>query len=86
VRRTLTLFSLLDRLIYLDVHTFERVYQWRLQQERQLKMRLGEGMNDHEVAEFIQYFERLTEWGLTSLPKQSDLTIFVNEAHRFVIE
>ncbi|WP_249930356.1 kinase [Pseudoalteromonas aurantia] len=80
------LFSLLDRLIYLDVHTFERVYQWRLQQERQLKMRLGEGMNDHEVAEFIQYFERLTEWGLTSLPKQSDLTIFVNEAHRFVIE
>ncbi|TMP79431.1 kinase, partial [Pseudoalteromonas ruthenica] len=31
-------------------------------------------------------FERLTEWGLTSLPKQSDLTIFVNEAHRFVIE
>jgi D-glycerate 3-kinase len=80
------LFTQFDKLIYLDVKTFDRVYQWRLLQERQLRLKSGLGMSDNEIAEFIKYFERLTLWGLASLPEQSDLTIHIDNAHRFHID
>ncbi|MBQ4862573.1 kinase [Pseudoalteromonas sp. MMG013] len=78
-----TLFSLIDKLVYLNVQTFERVYQWRQQQEQQLKCKSGKGMTEQEVSQFIQYFERLTRWGMASLPEQSDLSVTMDSTHRF---
>ncbi len=77
------LFELFDKLVFLNAQSFERIYSWRLQQERQLINRAGTGMSDEEVTEFIQYFERLTRWGIESLSAQSDLHIKLDENRQF---
>lgn len=81
-----SLFSLFDKLLYLNVGSFERVFQWRLQQEVQLKKRTGKGMSKAAIHEFIQYFERLTLWGMASLPVKCDYEIWVDENHRFLVD
>ncbi|WP_105167904.1 kinase [Pseudoalteromonas sp. T1lg23B] len=80
-----SVFAYLDKLIYLDVSCFERVFNWRLQQEQQLKAASGTGMTETQVYDFIQYFQRLTEWGFEYLPKRCDLHIKVDQNHRFAI-
>jgi D-glycerate 3-kinase len=79
------LFSLFDKLVFLNAQSFERVYSWRLQQEHQLINRVGTGMNDEEVTAFIQYFERLTRWGIESLSVHSDLHIKLDENRQFSV-
>ena len=78
-----TLFSLFDKIVFLNAQSFERVYSWRLQQEHQLIKRAGTGMSDEEVTTFIQYFERLTCWGIESLSARSDLHIKLDENRQF---
>lgn len=80
-----TLFSLFDKLVFLNAQSFERVYSWRLQQEHQLIQRAGTGMSDEEVTAFIQYFERLTRWGIESLSARSDLHIKLDENRQFSV-
>ncbi|CAM4156338.1 hypothetical protein [Pseudoalteromonas byunsanensis] len=79
-------FVYLDKLIYLNVGSFERVFDWRLKQELQLKEIMGTGMTESQVFDFIQYFQRLTEWGFEYLPKHCDLLVKVRKNHRFTIE
>jgi len=80
-----TLFSLFDKIVFLNAQSFERVYSWRLQQEHQLIKRAGNGMSDEEVTTFIQYFERLTRWGIESLSARSDLHIKLDENRQFSV-
>ena len=77
------LFALFDNLVFLNAQSFERVYSWRLQQEHQLIKRAGTGMSDEEVTTFIQYFERLTRWGIESLSARSELHIKLDENRQF---
>lgn len=78
-----TLFALFDKLVFLNAQSFERVYDWRLQQEHQLIRRAGAGMSDKEVGEFIQYFERLTRWGIASLSASCDLHVKLDKNRQF---
>lgn len=73
------IFSLLDSLIYLNGMSFDRVYQWRLQQEHMLKASTGKGMSDEQVRQFIQPFQRLSVWGMQSLPNIADIEVCLGE-------
>ncbi|RXF02381.1 kinase [Pseudoalteromonas sp. PS5] len=79
------IFSQIDTLIYLNGLSFDRVYRWRLQQEYMLKAMTGKGMGDDEVERFIQPFQRLSEWGILSLPNTADIEVKLGE-NREVLE
>ncbi|NOU49722.1 kinase [Pseudoalteromonas sp. JBTF-M23] len=79
------LFAHLDNLIYLDVGHFERVFKWRLQQEKQLIARTGKGMSERQIKYFIMFFQRLTEHGFDVLPQLCDLHVKALETHRFML-
>jgi len=78
-----TLFSLFDKLLFLDPQSFDNVYGWRLEQEHQLIQRQGKGMSNDEVRRFIQYFERLTNWGMSSLSSQCNLHIKLDKHRQY---
>ncbi|MBE0365373.1 D-glycerate 3-kinase [Pseudoalteromonas ulvae UL12] len=76
-----TFFALFSHYAYLKVSDFNDVFRWRCQQEHQLIAQTGRGMSDHDIAEFIQYFERLTLWAQSCLPSQADIIVQVDCAH-----
>lgn len=49
----LTLGSQYDLLIHLDAEDIGFVYEWRIEQERELRSRMGSGMTDAEVVKFV---------------------------------
>ena len=78
------LFSRIDRLVLLAAPGFEVVRGWRIQQEHDLRARLGEDartMSDTEIGTFIQHYERLTRHILSDMPAYADLTLRLDE-HR----
>lgn len=76
------LFARIDRLVLLAAPGFEVVRGWRIQQEHDLRARVGEGtrtMSDIEIATFIQHYERLTRHILSDMPAYADLTLWLDE-------
>lgn len=74
------LFSLIDYLIFLQAPDFEVVASWRLEQEAKLsnkcpKQGSGKMMNDIEIKDFVQFFERITLDCLHKLPNKADLIV-----------
>ncbi|WP_293905000.1 kinase [Phenylobacterium sp.] len=69
------LFARLDALVLLAAPGFEVVADWRTEQEHKLRARGGGGMNDDEVARFIEHYERLTRWILDEMPGRADWTV-----------
>lgn len=72
------LFARIDRLVLLAAPGFEVVRDWRIQQEHELRARVGEGgrtMSDEEIGVFIQHYERLTRHILSDMPAYADLTL-----------
>lgn len=72
------LFELMDYWIYLKAPSFDCVYQWRLQQEHQLKrnsLQQDKVMSDADVAHFVSYFQRLTEHSFTCMPKKANCLV-----------
>jgi len=73
------LFAVTDQLIMLQAPSFDTVYRWRLEQENKLLESLqgtdkaaNSGiMNQQQVLEFIQYFQRITEYVLTEMPARA---------------
>jgi D-glycerate 3-kinase len=53
---------------------FDVVLGWREQQEHQLIARGGAGQTDAQLAVFVQYYERLTDWIATEMPGRADAT------------
>jgi D-glycerate 3-kinase len=79
------LFAQIDRLVLLAAPGFEVVRDWRIQQEHDLRRRVGEGgrtMSDDEVSLFIQHYERLTRHILSDMPAYADLTLRLDEHRR----
>jgi len=79
------LFALIDQLILLAAPEFSVVTRWRRQQEHQLRARLlHEGlplamtMDDTEIDDFVQHYERLTRHILNEMPGRADLTIMLD--------
>jgi D-glycerate 3-kinase len=73
------LFAVVDQLIMLQAPSFDTVYHWRLEQEDKLleslqgtdKAANSGVMNQQQVLEFIQYFQRITEYVLTEMPARA---------------
>lgn len=71
----LPLYVTMQRWIYLQAPSFDCVYQWRLQQEHQLKQNTkihNKIMSDEQIAHFISYFQRLTEHSFTCMPNKAN--------------
>ncbi|MEL0082304.1 MAG: kinase [Gammaproteobacteria bacterium] len=54
---------------------FETVYHWRLEQEQKLAQQAGttagdQLMDESEIARFIQFYQRLTEHAMATLPER----------------
>ena len=69
------LFARLDMLVMLRAPAFEAVLAWRQLQERKLRARTGQGMDERQVARFIMHYERLTRHMLATLPPCADVVV-----------
>jgi D-glycerate 3-kinase len=85
------LFARIDRLLMLCVPSMNSVFEWRSLQERKLaaSLRLEGGpdqyrlMDDSALRRFIMHYERITRHALAEMPARADITLFLDEAHRF---
>jgi D-glycerate 3-kinase len=79
-----SLFSYLDALWMLKAPSFKCVYQWRLEQEQKLAQHSsGSAIQDEQqIARFIQFYERLTNHGLHTLPYQADVVWHLDQQRR----
>ncbi len=75
------LFGLVDSWVMLQAPSFDCVYQWRLEQEDKLRQKAGDGqqvMSAAQVARFIQFYQRLTEQTLQTLPSKAQALFTLN--------
>lgn len=82
------LYSDIDYWIMLKAPSFENVYTWRLEQEQKLaELSTGSGkgiMSEQQIASFIQYYQRLTEHMLNTLPRKSDVVFELNSQRQIL--
>ncbi|GEA06897.1 kinase [Alteromonas sp. KUL42] len=82
-----TLFDQINYSIMLKAPSFDCVYQWRLEQEHKLansaKGDVSGVMSDEEVAKFVQYYQRITEHALRTLPSMCD-TVYTLDDRRAI--
>ncbi len=67
------LFNLTDIWVMLKAPSFDSVYQWRLEQENKLRNNSATQqhvMTEQQLARFIQFYQRITENTLQTLPKK----------------
>ena len=81
-----TLFQSIDHLVFLQAPDFEAVYRWRLEQETKLARvakKLSPGiMNEAQISEFLQHYERLTRENIELLPKIANVTLELDRNHQ----
>ncbi len=79
------LFDPADMLVYLQVPSFEKVYEWRGLQEQKLARSANDNkhavMDEQQLARFIQHYERITRACLQQLPQTADLVLRLDEYH-----
>lgn len=69
------LFALVDIWAMLKAPSFDSVFNWRLEQEEKLKAKLGDAgkqskiMDAAAIERFIQFYQRITEHGLATMPE-----------------
>ena len=78
------IFRLLDKIIFLKVPSFKHVFKWRLLQEKKLRIasKGKKTMSDHQIKNFIMFYERLTKHMLKTLTNKADSVIKIDTAHR----
>ena len=76
----LALYDLVDFLVMLKAPNFDKVYEWRQNQEDKLaaaqkreNSTSNRIMSPAELKRFIQHYERVTRHGLETLPNQADV-------------
>ena len=73
------LFARIDALVLLAAPGFDAVYDWRMQQEAELRARASTDspgvMDQAGVRRFIQHYERLTRHMLEEMPARADLVV-----------
>ena len=79
------LFASIDRLVFLRAPDFEAVHRWRLEQEEKLALKAGETsrgvMDEAQLAEFLQHYERLTRASIELLPTIADVILDLDRNH-----
>jgi len=82
------LYQHFDYWVALQAPSFDDVYLWRLEQEKKLALKVesltdtsqpSAVMDAEQVLDFIQYFQRLTEHGINTLPLFADTTFYLDE-------
>ena len=82
------LFNLIDTWIMLKAPSFDCVYQWRLEQENKLRESLkssasnsvtNQVMDEQGIKRFIQFYQRITEQLLLTLPDKVNYLFELNE-------
>ena len=78
------LFQQVDYWIMLAAPNFDCVWRWRCEQEAKLEAALGDTraskvMSPGEIARFVQFYQRLTEWSLDSIPQRMHLLYQLDE-------
>lgn len=71
-----------DWLLALLVESFDVSSRHRLEQEHTLRARTAGGMTDDEVAAFMQRFERVSRWALSTMNDRADLAVDLDAARR----
>ena len=81
-------FDRLNFLALLKIPNFSKVFEWRLLQEQKL-LEENRSLNTNRILDplalkrFIMHFERITRWNQKILPQKADLTLEIDESHRF---
>ena len=76
------LWKYIEYMIMLKPTSSKLHQQWRLQQEKELKQKTGEGMNKKEIAHFVNIYLPLTYAGYEKI--QADAVLMINKKHTFV--
>lgn len=80
------LFERIDRLALLAAPGFDVVFEWRMQQERELARSAGPDapavMDEAQVARFIQHYERITRHILREMPNRADCVVQLDQLRR----
>ena len=66
--------------IFFRAPDMESIIRWRLEQE----LRFNQGklsMQESQIREFVQYYQRLTDWMLQEMPGRSDIVIALDQHH-----
>jgi D-glycerate 3-kinase len=78
-------FAELDALVFLQAPDFEAIRRWRIEQEHKLAASADAQaagiMNDEQVREFIQHFERITRNNLQTVRSCADIVLELNAYH-----
>lgn len=84
-------FSLIDYMVMLKAPSFQQVFKWRCEQEHKLIASLekqlskptqaSSAMTDEQILNFIQFYQRLTEHALDTLPTSCN-TLFTLNSNR----
>jgi D-glycerate 3-kinase len=62
--------------------SFETVLGWRREQEHELIARTGQGQTDAELAQFVQYYERLSRHIDAEMPGRAEVVAQLDEGRR----
>ena len=78
------IFKLIDLMIFLKIPSFEYVYEWRLLQEKKLRVtsKGKKTMTDKQVKNFIMFYERITRHMLKNFSKKAKFIINIDNSHR----
>jgi len=66
--------------VFFQAPDMESIIRWRLEQE----LRFNQGalsMTEQQIREFVQYYQRLTDWMLQDRSGSSDIVIALNQDH-----
>lgn len=81
------LFQQVQYLIYINIPSFDKIYEWRGVQEQKLaKNHLNipqkKVMPQQELTRFIAHFERITRLLMQTMPQKADLVLQMSEQHQ----
>ena len=78
------IFKLIDKMIYLQVPSFQYVYKWRLLQEKKLKLISSNKkiMTNKQVREFVMFYERITKQMIKDFKTKANILIKLDKKHR----
>jgi D-glycerate 3-kinase len=85
------LYAMMDYWVMLKAPNFSHVYNWRLEQEEKLIATSLKGercglMTPSQIKRFIQFYQRLTEHSLLTLPSKCDEVFSLNTQRQIVAQ
>ena len=79
------IFAMIDYFIFMKIPNFNKVFKWRLIQERKLRKRSHKAKKIllyNEIKRFIMFYERITLQMLKVMPKIASIVLSLNNEHQ----